>query len=385
MTGVNPRVLQWARTRAGLSIYDVALALKRTEAEVIAWEAGDGAPTFAQLDKLAYTLYKRPLAVFYFPEPPDEPTPSSEFRTLPDFEISALSSDTLYAVRQAEAMQLALKELNDGRNPSARRLFDDLKTDTNFAPTELALRARHYLGIDLDQQSKWLNTSDAFKHWRQSVEDCGVFVFKRSFKQSQISGFCLVDAEFPVIYINNSTPASRQCFTLFHELGHILLNASGVTKTDDRYIDTLMGSNRDIEVQANKFASELLVPSRDFDAMIGPNASDDFFIEKAARKYNVSREVILRKLLDRDMVSEDEYRVRVNEWNKQHAAERKSKKSGGNYYATQATYLGGKYLQLAFSRYYQGKCGVEQLADYLNVKVRSIPSLEQYALRGRGL
>ena len=44
-----------------------------------------------------------------------------------------------------------------------------------------------------------------------------------------IAGFSLYDAEFPVIYVNNSNPNERgRYFTLFHELGHLLYRTSGV-------------------------------------------------------------------------------------------------------------------------------------------------------------
>ena len=71
--------------------------LKRDPDEILAWEKGKSAPTYAQLEKLAYSLYKRPLAVFFLPVPPPEPDIKQEFRTLPDFEIDQLAADTLHS------------------------------------------------------------------------------------------------------------------------------------------------------------------------------------------------------------------------------------------------------------------------------------------------
>jgi hypothetical protein len=48
---------------------------------------------------------------------------------------------------------------------------------------------------------------------------------------------------------------------------------------------------------------------------------------------------------------------------------------------TQASYLGERYLRLAFGKYYEGAISIEQLADYLNVKVSSVGGLEQAALQ----
>ena len=49
---------------------------------------------------------------------------------------------------------------------------------------------------------------------------------------------------------------------------------------------------------------------------------------------------------------------------------------GGDYYRTQGAYLGERYLGTVFSRYYQNRISLEQLADYLGVKVKNIPGME---------
>ena len=105
-SGVNFRVLRWARERAGYSREEVARHFKKDVAEIEGWETGTSVPTYSQLEILAYTLYKRPVAIFFFPEPPDEPEPSQSFRTLPESEIKKLQPDTRLAIRQAQAMQI---------------------------------------------------------------------------------------------------------------------------------------------------------------------------------------------------------------------------------------------------------------------------------------
>ncbi len=84
VTGIQTSVLQWARESQGFSIDEVANRMKRDPAEITAWESGESAPTYVQLETLAYKIYKRPLAVFFLPQPPSEPDPEREFRTLPN-------------------------------------------------------------------------------------------------------------------------------------------------------------------------------------------------------------------------------------------------------------------------------------------------------------
>jgi len=62
---ITPDVLRWARESAGLTIGDVVKKLNRkgiTSQVIEEWEAGFSSPTYSQLERLAYDLYKRPLA-----------------------------------------------------------------------------------------------------------------------------------------------------------------------------------------------------------------------------------------------------------------------------------------------------------------------------------
>lgn len=378
--GINPLVLRWARESLGYTTNDVAKTLKRSIEVVEGWESGNLAPTYAQLERLAYQVYKRPIALFFFPEPPAEKNVVTELRTLPEFEIAKLSADTRYAFRQAQAMQVALRELNDGKNPGSHQIQRDVSIHNDIQPRELAGVVREYLGITLLTQTSWKNTEVALKRWRDLIQDKGIFVFKRSLKQREISGFCLVDEEFPVIFLNNSNTDTRQIFSLFHELAHILLQANGVTKLDDRYISDLPKSLRHIELFANQFAAECIVPHHDFIKQLGQGPFDDPLYASLANRYSVSREVILRRVLDLGLIDHTQYETKVAEWAlPSDKVKGKGKgKGGGDYYANQATYLGDRYLKLVFGRYYQGHFGIEQLADYLNIKVQSVSGLEQF-------
>jgi Zn-dependent peptidase ImmA (M78 family) len=293
--GLNPALLIWARERAGQDIGAVAMSLKKDVSVIEAWESGVAAPTYVQLEKLAYEVYKRPIAIFFFPFPPEEPDAGESFRTLPEIELEKLEADTLFKVRKARALQESLAEINNARNPALRRIFADIKLSASDTVKSVAADVREYLGIELDEQKTWKSPVEAFKLWRSAIENSGIFVFKDSFKQAGVSGFCLVDREFPIIYVNNSTPATRQVFTLLHELAHILLDNNGVTNVDDSFVALLKGAERQIEVFCNAFAAEFLVPDEDFRAVSRGMRVEDVELVDLARIYSVSREVILRR------------------------------------------------------------------------------------------
>lgn len=379
---INPMVLQWARTTAGLSIDEVVQKLNRKKitAEIIkAWESGEAAPDYVQLERLAYEVYKRPLAIFFFPQPPAEETPQQAFRTLPDSEIQRLSPRLRLLLRRAQAMQLNLYELYEGVNPANRQIVRDLQFSLDTPVQELAHVVRQYLGLELTEQFKWRSRDEAFKAWRHALENCGVFVFKDAFKEEAVSGFCLHDKRFPLIYVNNSTAVTRQIFTLFHGLAHLLSGTGGIDRLDDRYISSLSGRNKQIEVLCNRFVAAFLVPEADFDRRIGGMLINEATISTLANQYSVSREVILRRLLDKKLVTPQHYEQLVEEWCN-NVVDKQS--DGGDYYRTQGAYLGERYLELVFRRLYQNKISVEQLADYLGVKASSVPGMEALILPG---
>jgi len=91
----------------------------------------------------------------------------------------------------------------------------------------------------------------------------------------------------------------------------------------------------------------------------------------------VSREMIYRKLLDRELISQGEYRAAARAW----AEQRLPRKGGGNKYYSWITYLGREYISLAFQRYYQNRISYEQLGDYLDIKPKNLNKLEDYLVR----
>ena len=223
-TGINPAMLRWARERAGYTtVEQVATRMKRPRAEIEAWESGTEFPTWRQLERLARDYYNRPTALFFFPVPPEEQNLATEFRRLPESALQGLDPDTWLAVRQARARQLDLEELAPFDDSSERQILRDLADSAGTGNADsLALRARRYLNVSVDEQLSWKSIDSALENWRNALQAVGVWVFKRRFKQRDVAGFCLYDPNRPLMYLNNGQPKVRQIFTLFHELCHLL-------------------------------------------------------------------------------------------------------------------------------------------------------------------
>jgi len=376
---INKDILVWARTSIGLSIEEVAHKFKKPEKEIEEWEEGISSPTFAQLERLAFEIYKRPLAVFFFPDVPKEETPKTEFRTLPDTIISELPSEIVKLYRRAKLYQLYLEELFDGQKPVEGSLLEKFilsdQTDIEILTKEI----RKELIIPVDQQTKWHSTETAFKVWRTALEANGIFVFKDAFKNDDYSGFCLYDEKYPVIFVNNSMPDSRQVFTLFHELGHLLFKSGGIDFRSNVYTRTFKGFYFSVEVSCNKFANEFLVPQDVLDSF--PLTVSESQFQKLADHFSVSREVILRNYYDRGLIDKELYEELASKWIKQ-AEEQKEESDGGSYYYNKKAYLGERYISLVYGKYYQNKITLDTVAEYLNVKAKNLPTFEYMVMEG---
>jgi Zn-dependent peptidase ImmA (M78 family) len=374
---ITPAVVRWARERAGYSIDDASLVFKRIDA----WEKGNALPTYNQVEQMA-EKFKTPIAVFFFPNPPAVPRIEQSFRTLTAEDFSAIPRTVRLLLRRGQAMQINLAELNDGKNPATRVIARDLQFSPNTPLDEIAVAVRAYLDVSIEEQASWKTVDAALEAWREVFATrAGVYVFKDAFRAPNYFGFCLYDNEFPVIYVNNSSAKSRQIFTLFHELGHLLFQTSGIDIVDDAFLNHLGDSEQKIEVICNNLAARVLVPDDVLENMLKGLKIGRETATNLANYFNISREVIYRKFLDRGLINAEEYFAAAKEW----SGQMKPKESeSGNYYNSHRTYLGQRYVDLAFSRYYQNRFDRGQLAEYLNLKPKNLPTFaEKFA--GGGL
>jgi Zn-dependent peptidase ImmA (M78 family) len=376
---INKNILKWARTSIGLSAEEVAHKFGKSVSEIMDWEEGRTSPTYSQLERLAYDIYKRPVAIFFFSEVPSEETPKTAFRTLPDTVVDNLPPEIVKLYRCAKLYQLYLEELYENRMPIEISLLDTHELNSNSQLSSLAIAIRKTLAITIEEQQQWRSPEVAFKKWRETLESHGVFVFKDAFKNNEYSGFCIYNKKYPIIFINNSMPFPRQIFTLFHELGHLLYHAGGIDFRSQNIVQTFAEQYLTVEVSCNRFANEFLVPQYIFDSL-QPKISEIYF-QELADLFSVSREVILRKYLERGLIDKNYYAQMAEKWMKQ-AQQKEENESGGIYYYTKKAYLGERYINLVYSSYYQNKISLDHVSEYLNVKSKNLSTFEHLVMEG---
>lgn len=375
---INSKVLVWARETAGYHLED----LSRTFPKLSNWEKGVSYPTYLQLKALA-NKYKRPCAVFFFPEPPDEETIEKSLRALSEEDVRNLNPQVRFLFRKAKTFQIYLEELFSDRYEEQINKISWLKMDIQNSPIILARKVREIFSITLENQSLWKTFEQALEEWRAVLANHGIYIFKDAFKNNKISGFCIYDNVFPIIYINNSHSKSRQIFTLFHELAHLIFKQNYLDFLDE---NTLYLKNQDpsnIEVKCNVFAGNFLIP--DIDIRFSAEHYDLNEIEEISDFYKVSKEVVLRSLLSHNLINNDFYKRVMKEWkiNFEKKPEGKSSKSktGGNYFYSAISYLGNQYFSTIFEKFYHGQISVEKASEYLHIKPKYFPILENEYLK----
>lgn len=371
---ITPELLIWARERAGFSRKEAIEKFKR----FAEWEKGSSFPTYAQLEQLGRT-FKVPVAVFFFPSPPQVPPISETFRTLPKSEIDKLPSRIRLLLRKAKSLQLNLSELTDGRNPAEKLITADLSLSVKTNIQDMVYRLRDYIGISIEEQQKWSDNEVALKEWRAALLKVGIFVFKDAFKQDEFSGFCLYDNVFPIIYVNNTSAKTRQIFTYFHELAHLLFHTSGIDALDDSYISNLPKTDQAIEILCNQFAAQFLLPDDVLRRCMKGREASETTAEILANQFHVSREVIFRRFLDEGRITKRQYSTAVQLWNEQR---KRGGTKGGDHYWTKLAYLGRDYVSLALSQYYKNRIDDIKLAEYLDTKPKNLLTLEDYFAKG---
>lgn len=380
---ISPAILKWARDSVGYSIEDAAHKLNVSPRKVQDWERGLATPTYNQLENLAYKIYKRPIATFFRKDPPNEIPIEKDFRTLSSSEIQNLSTEMLLVIRKAKHFQNLIKELNQDSFEAAN--FRNFKVTIEDNPTTSAERFREFIKLSIEDQKKW-NTENAFDNFKSHIEKIGIYVFQIQMPFEEARAFSLTD-EYPIIVLNTEDAKNGRIFSLFHEVCHILFNVGGIFK--DLETNNLNNEYRAIEEFCNKFAASFLVPERlfkkdiDFDNQIIHEWSEKD-LNTLSKIYSVSKEVILRKLVDLSLASKNFYFNKKRIWNNELIQIREKLKQrnkelgrgGGQAQDVKVVNEKGKlFISNVLKNYEKGNLSYGQISEFLEVKLDHLPQI----------
>jgi len=379
---ITPEVIRWARETAKMTLEEAAFKFKRPTDVIEGWESGKIRPTLPQVRR-ASTVYKRPLAVFYLPNPPEDFQTLRDFRSFGGQRVQAYSAQLDLLIREARYRQERVKEIVIAEG-SERLGFVGSKKITDD-PQLIAKEIRQNLKITYEQQKAFKTTREAFKIWMLKAEDMGIFIFRRrTVKTKEARGFLISDDYAPLIFINSDDSDSGQIFTLVHELGHLWLGISGVS---DLEVASLSGNEdiQRIEIFCNRVASNVLIEQQVFSQEW---AATEMYnqtrprIEEIAKTFKVSREMIARRLLDNKVISNDFYQELRHEYHDKYieSKEKKDQKmrdseGGPSYYRKTASNLGHSLIRTVVAAYLNGTVSARDATDILSVKINNMRNL----------
>jgi Zn-dependent peptidase ImmA (M78 family)/transcriptional regulator with XRE-family HTH domain len=378
---VKPELIRWARTTYGIDLAQAARKAQISEDKIAAWEAGAEQPTVNQLRDLG-RIYKRPLAAFYLPNVPRDFQPQriQDFRRLPDTSTTGEFSPKLRTEirRTLYRRQVALDLFeNLEQTPTPFQLSAVIDED----PERVASRIRQSMGLTLSVQSQWSSQGhDAFGQMRQAVERQGILVFQASVDLEEMRGLAIFDDPLPVILVSSKEEfMAPRLFTLFHELVHLMLHRSAISNGAETGIDE---ESARIEVFANHCAAAALVPMdsllQDLETLglSQVRSFSDDVVRQLARRYRVSWETVLRRLLTARKVSSDEYKETRERWQAELAVRPRRAPGTPRIHITELSRTGDLFPRLVLQNFYQEKITAPEVADYLNLKLKHLPMVE---------
>jgi len=323
---INKETIGFICEKIGVTTSFLAKKTGLTEDKVRSWldPSNDAYPTLNQAKTLAKAL-KVPFAGLYMHKD-----------NLPIKQLPSLRNlrTVQYASTDDSSLNLAIVELiryHDFLISTESEL--DITTSLLTLPTipdkgsvtEYASLIRTYFGLELNEQFKLQSARQFYLYVRQLVESKGIFVHCFTGVDVDVArGISIFNEAAPIIGINDKDRYPAKTFSIIHELVHILKKQS--TLCNEMFTSF---STQSEEVFCNAVAGEVLVPKDSIGVVLSAQKLSSFnfdTIEAIAKKYNVSKEVITRRLFDTSQISKDEYDTYAIEIRQNFENERRAQK-----------------------------------------------------------
>ncbi len=377
---ITPEVLKWARERRiRLELDYAAEKLKIVPARLEAWENGTEKPTFAQLKKIA-KLYKTHVSIFYLPKPPADFKQLTDYRILPkskapDEEQTYRLKANIVEAHERRARLISIYELLEEPPPKV-----SVQVNSNDSHRNAAKKITDFLEFNREKLPKTANSYEALKFWKQTVEAKGILVCHTSVNThlsvelQTVRGFCIAQKPFPVIVVNPKDSPYGRIFTIIHELVHIALGKSVIQNTG--YSETSKSSLNDTERFCNMVAGELLVPENELLEIIDLNTLQED-IPKISKYFQVSSEVIMRRLLILKKISQQKYYAYRKMLLEKYKVTKNNTDAAIPYHTRLLSASGEYYARSAFSAYYENKITLAELsAAFYNCSTKHLFKIE---------
>lgn len=349
---VSEVVLRWAIERSGKRA-----DLERKFPKLPEWLSGEIQPTLRQLEDFAKAT-STPLGYFFLPEPPEERLPIPHFRTLGEGRPHRPSPDLLETVQMMERRQDWMREylIEEG----SEQLSFVRSAEPAVEPEWLAVEIRETLGLADGWAAGNRTWADALRQLRNRMEEAGILVVvngvvgnntHRKLDPAEFRGFVLVDEYAPLVFVNGADGKAAQMFTLAHELAHVWFGSSAAFDLRE-----LQPADDKTELACNRVAAEFLVPKSQL-SDIWPSAKQEHKpYQTVARHFKVSELVVVRRALDLELITKNEYLDFYRGYQRDERAAAASKDEGGfNPFAVYNLRIGRSFAEVVVGAAREGK------------------------------
>ena len=329
---VEPGILRWARERARMEQDELAARFKKLPE----WEDGETQPTLKQIEAFAKAVHV-PVGYLFLPEPPEEPLPIPDFRTVEGVPLARPSPNMLEMIYACQDRQSWFRDFVRLHQEPELDFVGSASLDT--PPDAVAERIRAMLSFSVEERRECGTWTDALRMFIRQADQVGILVMvsgvvfsnnKRSLDIEEFRGFALVDRLAPLVFINGSDTKAAQMFTLAHELAHLWLGASALSNASAAPLARF----RHEEVWCNRVAAELLAPLAAVQAELRDGEALQQSLVRLARHFKVSKLIILRRLLDAGWLGHAAFNAAWEQELERLRALTQTDSSGGNFYHT---------------------------------------------------
>lgn len=296
ISNINPQRIQWCCDQLHMTPRQLADQLK-----LDANRLADAKLTMPQLRKVADYFDHD---IFFFAEQgnPCKTIYSDQFWALA--KQTQLDSNQYKIIRQVERCRNFLISI-----------LESNKEEMQFKPPRLegsisdkASVIRNWLGINYNQEKDY-----DFNIYRNLIGEKGIFVQMSTKDESEwkvnnpdkMSGFSMSHSKMPVIFITK-TCHEQQAYTLFHELGHILLHHDSFFDDPSNFLSSV---NSIKEIEANDFAQNCFLTDEDASLLDVPQNHEEYdeYFKSVAEKRGISVELVIDCLFKKQKIQKEVY------------------------------------------------------------------------------
>lgn len=348
---VRPELLAWARERSRIDADDLVHRFPRLPE----WEQGVRVPTLKQLESFAHATHT-PVGFLFLTEPPDEPVPIPDFRTIADAGVRRPSADLLDTIFLCQQRQEWYRDFAQVTREDTVGIVGSLTLETAVGDAARAMR----VALAFEDEGRGATWSEALRLLIGRAEELGVLVMvsgvvgsntHRKLDPREFRGFALVDRLAPLVFINGADTKAAQIFTLAHELAHLWLGETALSSADLLSLPGIAA-----ERWCNQVAAEFLVPAASLVGAYDARRPLEDELGQLARRFKVSTLVVLRRLHDAGFLSRDAYVTAYRDELARVLAlldERGGR--GGNFYNTQPVRVSKRFARAVIMSTLEGQ------------------------------